>query len=233
MVRADSGINSIADLREKTVGTRGSHPTLNDWLQLKQHGLDVDKDEVGIIDTLGDDFDPPEGKEENTDPLPQWVLDKKVDAAFLNAPRSNFAEQMGLKTIDVEPLPMIYYTTLSTSLRFTQKHPDIVVRFLKGMIEGIHFFKTQPEKTIKILEERYVADGKMDAELARETYQIYVEHFEPKLYPTTAAINNVYEEGLRQDRDAARINPMELWDLHFLREIDDAGFSDDLYQRSV
>lgn len=233
VVRQDSGIDSIADLREKTVGTRGSHPTLNDWLQLRQHGLDVDKDEVAIIDTLGSDFDPPEGKEESTDPLPQWVLEKKVDAAFLNAPRSNFAEEMGLKTIEVAPLPMIYYTTLSTSLKFTQQHPDIVERFLKGLIEGIHFFKTQPENTVKILEERYVADGKMDAQLARDTYKVYVEHFESKLYPTTAAIDNVYEEGLRQDKDAARINPMELWDLHFLRQIDDSGFIDGLYERSA
>ena len=42
-VRADSEINGIADLREKVVGTRGHHPQLNDWLQLKQHGLDVDR----------------------------------------------------------------------------------------------------------------------------------------------------------------------------------------------
>jgi ABC-type nitrate/sulfonate/bicarbonate transport system substrate-binding protein len=127
---------------------------------------------------------------------------------------------------------MIYYTTLSTNLKFTQAHPDIVERFLKGIIEGIHFFKTQPEKTMKILEERYTNDGKMDAKLARDTYEVYAKHFEPKLYPTTAAIDNVYEEGLRQDKDAARINPMELWDLHFVRAIDDTGFIDDLYAKT-
>ena len=30
--------------------------------------------------------------------------------------------------------------------------------------------------------------------------------------------------------DAAKVNPMELWDLHALRRIDDSGFIDRLYK---
>jgi ABC-type nitrate/sulfonate/bicarbonate transport system substrate-binding protein len=232
VVRADSGIKSIADLREKVVGSHGSHPKLNDWLQLKQHGLDVDRDEVAVIDQLGPDFDPSPESEANAGSLWQWVLDKNVDAAFINVPGCIFAERAGLKVIEVDPLPMIYYTTLSTSLKFAQSHPDIVERFLKGIIEGIHFFKTQPEKTMKIIRERFTNDGTMDAEIARATYECYAHHFEAKLYPTMAAINNVYQEGIRQDKDAAKINPMELWDLHYVRQLDDSGFINDLYARN-
>jgi hypothetical protein len=43
------------------------------------------------------------------------------------------------------------------------------------------------------------------------------------------AIANVYEEAKRQDADAKKINPMELWDLHHIRQIDDTGFVDSLY----
>ena len=49
VVRPDSGINGIADLKFKKVVTAGSHPALNDWLFLKQNGLDVDRDQVEII----------------------------------------------------------------------------------------------------------------------------------------------------------------------------------------
>src|ERR1700751_6091910 len=45
VVRSDSGINSLADLRGKKFGTRGAHPSLNDWLLLKQRGLDCDRDD--------------------------------------------------------------------------------------------------------------------------------------------------------------------------------------------
>ena len=45
------------------------------------------------------------------------------------------------------------------------------------------------------------------------------------------AIANVYEEAVRQDKDAKKVNPMELWDLHHLRRLDDRGFVDKLYGR--
>ena len=60
-------------------------------------------------------------------------------------------------------------------------------------------------------------------------YQDLSRLLEPKLYPTMAAIANVYEEAIRQDKDAALVNPMELWDLHHLRQIDDSGFVAELY----
>ena len=237
VVRADSGIERIADLREKSVGARGNHPTLNDWLQLKQNGLDVDRDEVALVNQYGPVTDrrildkTKPNVEDETEPLWEWVRDRKVDAAFLQVPQCLFAADAGLKVIDIEPLPMIYFTTISSSLSFVERHPDIVDRFLRGMIAGIHYFKTQPEKVIAILRDRYKNDGQMDDAKARITYEHLAADLEPKLFPTTAAIANVYEEGVREDKDALRVNPMELWDLHYIRTIADSGFVDDLYRK--
>ena len=124
---------------------------------------------------------------------------------------------------------MIWFTTVSTSLQFVEKHPDIVDRFLKGIIEGIHFFKTKPKESIKIIQERYTKEGKLSKELAAYVYEGLAPILEPKLYPTMAAIANVYAEGVRQDKDALKINPMALWDLHHVRHLDDSGFIDKLY----
>ncbi len=230
VVQPDAGINGVADLKEKVVGTRGSHPRLNDWLYLKQRGLDEDRDDVKVIDQV------PRGKgmdhavnEEDIEPLWHWVRDRKVDAAFLTPPSTVMAQEAGLKVIDVEPLPMIFFTTLSSGLRFVKTHPEIVERFLKGTIEGIHFFKTEPEKSTRIIREQYTNEGQLNAAAATQTYNQIAHLLEPRLYPTMAAISNVYEEAVRQDKDAKRINPMELWDLHFIREIDDSGFVNQLY----
>jgi ABC-type nitrate/sulfonate/bicarbonate transport system substrate-binding protein len=228
VVRPDSGIEKIEDLRGKVVGSHGRHPKLNDWLQLKQHGLDADRDEVGLINQLGKGSEEG-GVEEKAGPLWTWVRDKKVDAAFMNVPGCVFAERAGLKTIEVEALPMIYYTTISSSEKFVRSHPDLVDRFLKGLIEGIHFFKTQPVKSMQIIKERFTNDGQMDDDIARVSYETYAHTLEPKLFPTMNAIQNVYLEGVRQDKDAAKINPLELWDLHYIRKIADSGFVDDLY----
>jgi ABC-type nitrate/sulfonate/bicarbonate transport system substrate-binding protein len=231
VVRPDSGINSVADIRGRKLGGAGSHPILNNWLYLKQRGLDQDRDDYelicqelfkpGTMDEVESDKKPP--------PLWHWVRDGIVDAAFLGMPASLIAKDAGLKVIDVEPLPMIQFSSISTNLKFVQKNPDLVERFLKGMLEGIAFFKTRPEETIRIIQQRYTKSGQLTKEQAAATHRSLASVLEPKLYPKMMAIANVYEEALRQDKDASKVNPMELWDLHHIRRLDDAGFIDDLY----
>jgi ABC-type nitrate/sulfonate/bicarbonate transport system substrate-binding protein len=243
VVRPDSGISGIADLRGRKVGTRGHHPGLNDWLLLKQRGLDVDRDEVELVRKV-DGLETAEAAEQlegaaaaaaktqKRAPLWQWVRDGKVDAALLLAPAHLFAADAGLKVIDIEPLPMIWFTTISSSLPFVERHPEIVERFLKGLIEGVHFFKTQPEQSISIIERRYNKEGQLSHAQATYIYHQLAPLLAPKLYPTMAAVANVYEEAKREDADAGRINPMELWDLHHIRRLDDTGFIDGLYGKA-
>ena len=235
VTREDTGIKKIQDIKGHKFGTKGRHPGLNDWLYLKQRGLDMDRDEVEIINQIHhkkNDMDPsnkadPEGL--SLPPLWQLIKEGDIDAALLNPPASLFAKSAGLRVIDIEPMPMIWFTTISSSLDFVEKHPDIVERFLKGIMEGVHFFKTRPEETIDIIEKRYLKEGKMDRAMAAITYDGIAPMLEPKLFPSMRAISNVYEEGVRQDKDALKINPMELWDIHHLRRIDDSGFVAKLY----
>lgn len=230
-VRADSGIDDVAGLKHKNVGTRGAHPGLNDWLFLKQHGLDVDRDDVALVDPskIGEKMSNDTLAGENDAELWRAVLNGKVDAAFVSEPATFFAAAAGLKLIEIEPLPMIFFTTLSTSLKFANSHPDIVERFLKGVIEGIHFFKTQPERAIRTLRERLDGEGKMDQQQAAALHKTLAAAFEPKLYPSLPALSNVYQEAVRLDKDALKISPLELWDLRFVRDLDDRGFIRELY----
>lgn len=231
-VRPDSGITGVADLRKKRVATQGKHPGLNDWLYLKQHGLDVDREDIELLDlgkfpkeTLAS-LDQKDGE-----PPQPWKLvrDRHADAAFIWPPATTFASRAGLKLLDIDAMPMIFFTTISSGLKFVERHPDVVERFLKGMVEGIHFFKTQPERATQIILERYKKEGQLDPESAREIYQCLADALEPSLYPSPLAIANVYQEGIRQDPDALKMQPMALWDLHFVRRLDDTDFTSKLY----
>ena len=42
-VQPDSGINKISDLKGKVVAHKGQHPGLNNWLFLRDNGLDLDR----------------------------------------------------------------------------------------------------------------------------------------------------------------------------------------------
>ena len=226
ITHADSGIDKVGDIKGKKFGTKGRHPGLNDWLYLKQSGLDEDRDDFEMVRFGGFSDDP---RRQKTD-LIDAVKTKEVDACFLAQPRREFALRAGLKVIDIPVQPMIWFTTVSSSLPFVQKNPELVKRVLKGLLDGIAYFKTQREPTIKILMEKHSKEGKLDYDAASKLYNDLASMLEPKLYPSLDAVFNVYEEAKRQSKEAEKIHPLALWDFHFLREIDDTGYIDNLYK---
>jgi ABC-type nitrate/sulfonate/bicarbonate transport system substrate-binding protein len=226
LTRADTGINKIGDVKGKKFGTKGRHPGLNDWLYLKQNGLDQDRDDFEMVQFGSFAKDP---RRQNMNML-DAVKTKEVDAAFVSQPNRTFAERAGLKVIDIPAQHMVFFTTVSSSLPFVQKNPDIVKRVLKSLLDGIAFFKTEREATIKIIMDKHVDEGALDREIATKIYDDLAPILEPKLYPSLDAVFNVYEEAKRQSKEAEKIHPLALWDFHMLREIDDSGFIDALYE---
>jgi ABC-type nitrate/sulfonate/bicarbonate transport system substrate-binding protein len=215
VVRPDSGISRVSDLRGKKIASKGQHPGLNTWLFIKQNGL------------LGDCT-----IERSRGETPQWeiVRDGKADAAFVTPPADLFARRAGLKVIECGFLPMVWFTTVSTCLAFVEKHPDIADKFLKGICEGIAYFKTHRAESIKIIKNSYKDEGDLDDEAATHLYDELKMILQAKPYATIPAISNVYEISKEQDKAAEQTDPMALWDFHFLRRIDDSGFIDNLYR---
>jgi hypothetical protein len=64
------------------------------------------------------------------------------------------------------------------------------------------------------------------AELERQ-FDLIVNGLQLKPYPTPQAIANTFEIAAAEF-GAAAVNPLSLWDLHWVKELDDAGFIDDL-----
>ncbi len=232
VTRKDTGIEKMEDVRHRKFGSRGRHPGLNTWLYLKQAGLNPDTDQVEIVEEVRVEL--PDGtKQVNRKSLMDMLKEGDVDACFMTQPRLEFADRDGLKIIDIPAQPMVFFMTMSTSMKMVNEHPDIVMRNLKAVLEGIAFFKQNRDKTVQILMEKHTKEGKLDRETAEILYDDLAPVLEPRLYPGLDAIFNVYQEALKQDEkngDAARIHPLALWDFHFLREIDDSGFIANLYK---
>lgn len=53
-----------------------------------------------------------------------------------------------------------------------------------------------------------------------------------KPYPDAQAIINAYDLGCMKSEEAKQLSPMALWDLHYLRELDNSGYINKLYSRS-
>lgn len=61
-------------------------------------------------------------------------------------------------------------------------------------------------------------------------YDEWAQSLNRKPYPSIEAIANVFELAVRRDPEIAGFNPIAMWDTHYIRELDDSGYIDSLYQ---
>lgn len=158
------------------------------------------------------------------------VLSNRAAAALVDMPFDLYGLKKGLKRVDLPDRPVIHNTTLLATTDYIRENTETVVNFLKGFIEAIHFFKTQPEKVVPILRNHLAQRYGLE----EEEYYVHLQREWAKLlskkpYPLASAIQNVYDLDVGKDPKMRAIGPMEPWDLHYLRAIDDSGFIDELY----
>ncbi|HXU14182.1 MAG TPA: hypothetical protein VN708_03565, partial [Terriglobales bacterium] len=101
----------------------------------------------------------------------------------------------------------------------------------KGLVDAIHFFLTRKQETLEILKEHATPILKLQSdEEVERLYDEWAQSLERKPYPNLAAISNVFQLAVRRDPDIAGYNPLALWNTHFVRELDDSGYIDQLYR---
>ncbi|HVO95682.1 MAG TPA: ABC transporter substrate-binding protein [Terriglobales bacterium] len=216
------GIRSVQDLRNKKIAADKltSHAGLNIWLYLKQEGLDVDRGDVELVELRGSSED-------------RWrrVLSGEFAGTFVTIPHDRRAAAAGAHVIEARPIPMIRGVTLTTTMNFVTNHPEETRLLTRGFVDAIHFFITRKQETIEILREHASPILKLLSDAEVETlYDEWAQSLERKPYPALDAINNVFQLAVRRNPEIAGYNPLALWDTHFVRELDDSGYIDRLYQ---
>jgi len=216
------GIRSIQDLKgKKIVGDKlTSHAGLNVWLFLKQEGLDADRGDIELVELRGS-------------PEERWkrVVSGEFAGTFVTIPHDTRAVAAGAHVIPVRAIPMIRGVTLTTTMSFVKKHEEEIRLLTRGFVDAIHFFITRKQETLEILKEQAGPILKLQSDTEVETlYDEWAQSLERKPYPQLAAIANVFQLAVRRNPEISSFNPLALWDTHFVRELDDSGYIDRLYQ---
>jgi len=214
------GINGLQDLRGKSVAMDDydGHTGLNVWLYLRKNGLEEGRD-VKLV------TDPVKGPERA-----KGVMEGKYDATFIRAVDRLRALKFGAKVVEVPPMAMIEGVTLTTTTQYVKTHEDEARSLVMAMIDGTHFFKTRKADTLAILKKHCSQLLKMQSDEEWDCfYENQVASLEAKPYPSLEAVQNVFALAVKRDPEIKNFNPLMLWDLHYVKEIDDSGYIRKLY----
>jgi NitT/TauT family transport system substrate-binding protein len=140
------------------------------------------------------------------------------------------AEKLGLRVLlDVKTLGIEYLTTeIVTTRSFVKDHQDTVRQFIKAIVEGIHYFKTQQNKSMEIMR-RYM---KVDSpEVVEVGYRWYANEYQRKPYVSINGIKAVLEHLASNNPKAKEVSPESFFDSSFVQELDRSGYIDQLYSK--
>jgi NitT/TauT family transport system substrate-binding protein len=158
------------------------------------------------------------------------VLTGQTDFTVVTDGEKIQGEKAGLKVIiDMAKLKIPFqFNCMVTTRKRIRENADEVRRVVWSMAEAIHFFKTNKEDSLKIMERytrgvgRYVLEGAYSA-----NRELLVED----TYPTLEGLKNTLELQALTDARAAKFKAEDFVELRFVDEMRKSGFVDKLYGR--
>ncbi len=152
-----------------------------------------------------------------------------VHGTIVGPPADIVARKAGFNELATpEQLNLAYPNTSIVSTASTaSKNEELIRRMMKSLVEGIHFFKTQKEASLKSLD-AFARLG--EADLIEETYRHYKDIFPRVPYPDVEGIQNVLKEIAKRDPRAKGVKPETFTETRFLRELETSGLVQKLYR---
>jgi len=145
-------------------------------------------------------------------------------------PETLSAESAGyVRLADVSASGLVYpFGPFAARQSFIKSHADLVSRFMKAYVEGIHRFKTDKTAALATLE-KYTKQKPSPA--AEKIYELYATKYikrEPEA--TAAAVQTILEELSATRPLPPDIKPQRFVESRFIRELITSGFIDSLYK---
>jgi len=152
-----------------------------------------------------------------------------VDAGLLSSPLHLRAVKLGFSLLaDLSNSGIDYQGAgVVTTRSFVRENSDVVRRYVRAYVEGLHRLKTDKSFSLKVLA-KYTRVAEPEA--LEETYQHYAIKVMPRVpYPTTKGIQTVLDEIGTRNAKTKALTPSSLIDVSFLTELEQSGFIKSLY----
>lgn len=149
-----------------------------------------------------------------------------IHGTMLFPPLDLIGRNEGLKVLQKFDVPTPGGGINTTAALLKQNRP-LVVNFLKGYIEGIHYMNRNKDESLKILQ-RYFQNS--DAAAMSYLYDETTRRLEKDLRAHPESIRFHLEMAALDDPRAAKFSEKDFWDSSVVEEIRRSGFIDQLYK---
>jgi ABC-type nitrate/sulfonate/bicarbonate transport system substrate-binding protein len=146
-------------------------------------------------------------------------------------PETLRAEAEGyIRLADVSTSGLVYpFGPFAARQPFLKSQPDLVSRFMKAYVEGIHRFKTDKTAALATLE-KYTKQKTTPG--VEKIYEIYAtKYFKRVPEATPAGVQTILEEISATRPLPPGIAPQRFVESRFIRDLVSSGFVDSLYSR--
>jgi ABC-type nitrate/sulfonate/bicarbonate transport system substrate-binding protein len=213
-----SSISNIQDLRGKKVGVSalGARSDLVARVILRRAGLDPAKDVEVVAAGLS--------------PARALALSKNlVQGAPLSLDLIAGAQKMGIKILEVKPVPVVT-DLIMTTRSFTRREEDSVRRFMRGYAAAIHHFVTKRDDSLAILKKYFPGNQSVTVDVMYDSFAAQLRPL-PELIPE--AIQALVDVGAVGDQRTKALKPADIIEPRFLEELKGSKFLKDLYTEKV
>ncbi len=163
-------------------------------------------------------------------------LDKGgIDAAVLTLPTFFLAEDKGYRVVG-DPMTMdIYYlqNTLESTRSFLRKNRDQALKFMKGYIEGIAYFKKNKKESLDIMGRklRIQSSQERDVRYLEMSYNLMTAAYSDVPYPSLRAVQSIVDKIAEEDPKVKEREVRSFVDDTLVKELESSGFIKSLYGR--
>ncbi len=211
--------HSIEDLRGKAIAVRNRGRPHAIRMQLRHLGLEGSVELVTVAD-------------EDVGRWRQWqtILDGTCAGTFVPCLNIAPALEAGLRVLPIPPLQLIGHFPHACASDYATAYEDLMLRYTKSAIHAFALMKLRRTEALEIVAgepARLMGLANNRTELERQ-FDCIAESVHTRPYPTPAGIANTYEIACAEWPGSVGINPLTLWDLHWVKQLDDEGFIEKL-----
>jgi len=211
-------VQNVQELRGKTMAVRSQGQPHAVTLWLRMLGL-----ENAVATEIVDD--------EDVGRWGQWrkVASGECAATFMSPLYLPEALAGGLKALEVPAIPIVGHFAQACLTAFARKNDAVMRAYVQAVIHALVWLRHRPAEALAVLGRELKAGmGIADDGELRRRFDAVVAGLKIRPYPTPQALANTYEIAVIEYPDAKGLNPLALWDLHWVKDLDDGGFIDGL-----